>query len=175
MSALAIGSEQRSSSPPRYVIGECLRSRPTNLTGAKKYFEQCLAVGDYYAESERVVGQLDRQRRGVAGPSRCCCSTRLRSLAKTTIHGRARDSRSASGQRERWTMDRTMNIKLRTRVTYTISRSLRRNRSQSPHARAVFFLPNEYGLAFVVGLWSRSNGRALVRVPPFASAFFRTY
>ena len=167
-SALAIGSEQRSSSPPRYEIGECLRSRPINLTGAKKYFEQRLAVGDYYAESERVVGQLDRQRRGVAGPSRCCCSTRLRSLCENN------DPRTGTRLTQRLKTTRTVDDgpdnehqAANQSDLYDFTFSPPKSISIAPRECGIF-LPNEYGLAFVVGLLVsvliQSNGRALVRV-----------
>ena len=116
---------------------------PTNLTNAKKYFEQRLAVGDYYAESERVVGQLDRQRRGVARPSRRRCSTRLRSLCENN------EPRTGTRLTQRLKTTRTVDDgpdnehqAANQSVLYDFAFSLHRNRSQSPsqspHARAVF-------------------------------------
>jgi conjugative relaxase-like TrwC/TraI family protein len=44
--------------PSRYDVGECFRPQTqTNLKNAQTYFEEHLAVGDYLAEAERVVGQ----------------------------------------------------------------------------------------------------------------------
>jgi TrwC relaxase. len=56
-SELALAPEQRS-------LGKTLRLQrmlspqtQTNLKHAKSYFEEHLAVGDYYVEAERVVGE----------------------------------------------------------------------------------------------------------------------
>ena len=55
--ALALAREQRFPSTSLYPQRMLSPQTQTNLKNAKSYFEQHLAVGDYYAEAERVVGQ----------------------------------------------------------------------------------------------------------------------
>ena len=55
--ALALAWEQRSAAAALDLQRMLSPQTQTNLKNAKSYFEQHLAVGDYYAEAERVVGQ----------------------------------------------------------------------------------------------------------------------
>ncbi|MGI8438179.1 MAG: MobF family relaxase, partial [Chthoniobacterales bacterium] len=61
ISHVASGSAPRleqSDALPALGIGEVLSPKTqTNLKNAKSYFEEHLAVGDYYSESEKVVGE----------------------------------------------------------------------------------------------------------------------
>ena len=71
MTARALSPEQRVDSGELRLWQMLSPQTQTNLKNAKSYFEEHLAVGDYYGDAERVVGEWIGKGAEMLGPRGC--------------------------------------------------------------------------------------------------------